>query len=80
MASSDTNLLLGLDRKIQIGTLRTNNTLILKKSAMGTPNKIKEFIKLDADNVGLYAVASSKKRRDLSFIEIGTGNVVQSLN
>jgi hypothetical protein len=79
MTTSDTCILLGLDRKVQIGQLRSNNTYVLKKSSMAQPPKIKEFIKLDADNVGMYAVASCKKKRDIHFIELATGNVVQSI-
>lgn len=78
MTTSDTSILLGLDRKVQIGQLRNNNTFVLKKSALAQPSRSKEFIKLDADNIGLYAVASSKKKRDIHFIELCSGNVIQS--
>lgn len=53
LGNNDTNIILGLDKKVQIGQLRTNNSVVLKKSALPS-SKDKEFIKIEADDVGLY--------------------------
>lgn len=78
--NNENNFILGMEKKIQVGQILKDNSISLKKSVSPSTATVREYIKLEADDVSLYCIASSKKKRDVSFIEIKSGNVSQSFS
>ena len=80
MSVSEDNIILGMDKKIQTLQLRANNTFAVKKSSLSSATKNREFIKLESDDVSLYFIACSKKRRDVHYVEMKSGNGIYSFS
>lgn len=73
LTKSENHIILGLDKKVQVTSIKSNNSIVIRKSGLAS-NSDREYIKLEADSEALYCVACSKKKRDISFFDIKTGN------
>ncbi|CAI2376025.1 unnamed protein product [Moneuplotes crassus] len=80
MASNESSIIIGTDKKLQAGTCREDNTIVLSKDIAPKSSTPKEYIKLETDDVSLYLIACSKKKRDISFIQLKTGTVVHTVS
>jgi WD40 repeat protein len=80
ITTSESTVILGTEKKVQMAQVRNNNTLVLKKSATPATPTTREFIKMEADEVGLYCIACSKKKRDMSYIDIKAGTISQTFS
>ncbi|CAI2378057.1 unnamed protein product [Moneuplotes crassus] len=78
MISKEDTIMIGTDNKLQVLTCREDRTVSLDHNVAPKSTLPKEYIKLETDEVSLYLVACSKKKRDINFIELKTGNVVHS--
>jgi hypothetical protein len=54
MINSENNIFLGMDKKVQISQLKSNNSIISKKSGGAVSASVREYIKMEADEVSLY--------------------------
>ena len=81
MAVNENCFLLGWDKKVCICETRKNNSVVLKKSVLAsTGTQEREYIKMETDNVSLYGIACSMKKRSLTIFDIKTGNTTLSIN
>ena len=61
--------------------LENNNTVVLKKSVLATTGtQEREYIKIESDNVSLYGLACSMKKRNLTVFDMKTGNSTLVIN
>ena len=63
----------GTDTKIQLGELKSKDFWSFNKSVFGNSSTSKDFIALEMDEGGVYLLASSKKNKDISVIDIKSG-------
>lgn len=54
ITSSESNVVLGMEKKLQVGQICVDNNLALKKSVAPTSTSSREYIKMEADDVSLY--------------------------
>jgi hypothetical protein len=73
LTKSENHIILGLDKKVQVTSVKSDNNIVIKKSGL-TSSSDREYIKLETDSESLYCIACSKKKRDISFFDIKTGN------
>lgn len=80
ITTSEESIILGMEKKLQLAQVRTDNSIICEKDLAPKATYTREYIKLETDDVSLYVVAWSKKKRDVNFIEMKTGTVVHSFS
>jgi len=80
IATCENTVILGTDKKVQMAQLRNNNSVVLKKSCTPATANTREFIKIEADDVGLYCIACSKKKREMSLCDIKAGTISQTFS
>ena len=60
IASSEENIIIGMEKKLQFGKIKNDNSIIWGKDLVPKAAHPREYIKLETDEVSLYVVACSK--------------------
>lgn len=80
MTTNEESVIVGTDKKLQTAVCNSDSSITLEKDLAPKGSTAKEYIKLETDDVSLYLIACSKKKRDISFIDMRTGSVIHTFS